>query len=817
MMHRAALLATILVFATAAGYAQRLTPAQQQTISNGAQGREFWIAIPPNEINPFPTSSLEVYIASPYDTDVYVYDAAAGSQRKYRLTANEVRTLSDLRGETSWTWEIREFEKVVRRGIRLTADKPITVSVLNGKPTTSDGYLALPTALWDTSYIVTTYYDFREVKPWGCGFTVIAKEDDTRVRIELRGTGENEATTSGGKRLNSEPFFVLLNEGDIYHVAGDGQTRGVFDLTGTKVTSDKPIGLISSHQRTTMPNLLVNGNGRDHLVEMNAPVSQWDARYVTIELQRKGTNPSARGDVFRVVAAEDDTRWSVTYYDKVTKAQVGQGGGTLQAGQFADLTQSTGPTFLTYGVSVWTADKPIQVVQYSTSANFDGDQLHDPFMINLLPVDRFVNASVFQVPTDTKFTTHKLNLIIEADTADPDYIDNLKSLTIDDVPVWNHPRSVSPTLLFNHIGNNLHWAQIDFGTEAKAHTILSNGEISFGGYIYGFGNVDSYGWPLGPLHPNVVATDTAKPVVDMSPSMDVIADVVVTEKTNIPEQVRPIPEPGDQVDAGIAMVGLSSSDNLTLRVVTAPGERREEATEARYQVVAVDPEMDGSATLYALDYAGNITYEEIEFLAPRFPEIAAPESADLGETGVDTAICSMDQLVIRNTGNDTARITDMQILPEDAGFRIDSDICPLPILIAPGDSTTLTCICFLASASGTYGATLQFTANDQEDPRNILLSARVRETIQVSVQEEPVAANGLSVVSSATGEVMFAGGSWQPSQWALFSLSGEVVMSGTVAPGADVRLFSTQNLSRGLYILRLDGDTQTSSHKLLVD
>ena len=132
-----------------------------------------------------------------------------------------------------------------------------------------------------------------------------------------------------------------------------------------------------------------------------------------------------------------------------------------RAGDFADLTQSQGPTFLTYGYSVWEADKPVFVMQYSCSASFDGDQLHDPFMINVIPEEQFIPNTIFQTPTDTKFTTHKLNLIVWADTSDPDYIDNLKSLAIDDVPVWNHPRSASPLLLFNHMGDNLHWAQID--------------------------------------------------------------------------------------------------------------------------------------------------------------------------------------------------------------------------------------------------------------------------------------------------------------------------------------------------------------------
>jgi hypothetical protein len=662
---------------------QELTDEQRTAMMNGAMGTEFWIAIPPNEINPFNVDALEIYVVSAYDTEVTVFDAGSGNSYKRKLEANVVRTLNDRRGETNWSWEVRDYETVVRKGIRLTADKPFSVSMLNAKPTTSDGYLALPTPMWGTSYIATTYYDFREFKPWAGGFMVVAGEDGTEITITLRGVGKDQAKTSGGRSINTgTSFTVNLDAGDLYTVVGDGTTRGVFDLTGSLVTSNKPVGFISFHQRTTMPNLLVNGNGRDHLSEMNTPLWQWDTSFVTLELHRTGTNPSAKGDVFRVIASEDNTTWTMTNYDIITKQPIDVKGGVLNAGQFAEISQSTGPTILTYGVSAWSSNKPIQVVQLSCSASFDGDVLHDPFQLNLLPKTRFVKSATFQLPTDTKFHKHFVNVVFQADPSDPEVEDKLMAITIDGKPIWNHPKASSPSLLLSNItGTDIWWARIEFGTSAQAHTILSP-DVPFGGYIYGYGQVDSYGWPLGPVNPNNVASDTSSPDVAVQVDNSKL-NITVTELVNIPEQVRPKPLPTDQVDTGISLVGLLASDNIRLTVTKEPGKQRSDATLGQYVVEKVDTTKDGTATLYAVDYAGNVTYKPIQLLTARYPTLTGPQFANMGETVVDSAICSTNLISIENTGNDTLRITGLVLKGASTPFTVTSTVCPLPIAIAP--------------------------------------------------------------------------------------------------------------------------------------
>lgn len=597
-----------------------LSPFHPFTLDLTAQttGKEFWITIPPNEIPPFPTTQLEIYVSSMFDTEIEVFDAASTHTYKRRVKAGEVRTLSDSRGETNWTWEIHEFEEVVRKGIRIRSTQPIAVHVLNSKPTTSDGCLIFPTDSWDRQYIVTSYYDFQEFSPWAGGFCIVAKEPTT-VKIALKGTGGNDAKTSGGKSLYGDTIRVTMDAGDVYAVKGDGTTRGIFDLTGTSITADKPIGVWGFHERTTMPNLLVNGNGRNHLVEMLPPVKHWGKRYVTTEFSRSGTNPQGRGDVFRIVASQPNTRWRLKFYDKTTKALQGQGGGILaKAGDFADLSQSMSPTVLTYGYSVWEADKPILVMQYATSANFDGDTYHDPFMICVVPEEQFLSTALWQTPTSTKFSTHSMNLIVYADTSDPEYIDNLKSIELDETPLWRHPQSATPTLLFNHMGNNLHWAQVKFGPTANSHRLRSNGKVRFGGYVYGYGAVDAYGWMMASAARPSSPLDTLPPVLSVASDCG-DATYEATELRNIPDPPMATPRDSDQVESGIAEIDTvfgANSYNYMLRLVTdtvlpkAPSYKR-----FTFRWDVIDRSRDAYCVFYVKDWYGNMAYDTVTYTA----------------------------------------------------------------------------------------------------------------------------------------------------------------------------------------------------------
>ncbi|MDW8225567.1 MAG: hypothetical protein RMK93_06050, partial [Bacteroidota bacterium] len=165
-------------------------PPADWILNNSAQGREFWIAIPPNEVDGYPGQLLELYVTSSYNTEVTLFSAMDGRVIRKPVRAMDITTFSLLNGDLFWTDEIRESETVTQKGIRLSAPQPISVYVLNGKQYTSDGYLALPVNVWGTEYMHLSYYDYEDFgQKRGNGFVVVASEDQTLVQIQLYGKG----------------------------------------------------------------------------------------------------------------------------------------------------------------------------------------------------------------------------------------------------------------------------------------------------------------------------------------------------------------------------------------------------------------------------------------------------------------------------------------------------------------------------------------------------------------------------------------------------------------------------------------------------
>ena len=627
-----------LILALAHGYAScvaqdRKPPSAETVMNSGNAGTEFFIAIPPNEILPYPVEGLEIYIASADDADVELFDYATNEVNRFKIKPFEILTLSDdaysRNPVLDWSMEIRDAETPVRRALRLTSDKPISVYVLNSKKLTTDGYLAIPVRNWGTEYISCSYFDFRELKPWAGGFAVIAKEP-TNLKIQLRGAGKGLAKTSGGRSIG-DVIDVTLDEGEVYMVHGDGQTRGQFDLTGSLITADKPVGVIGFHMRTTMPNMLINGNGRNHLCEMLPPVKDWGTRYVTLELQREHLL-NGRGDMFRVVAKDDETKWTCKYYDKTSGMLLGERSGLLRnAGDFADELQATQPTALVEGFSVWEADKPIFLMQYSCSSSWDGDQILDPLMFCVTAEDQFATGVQFQTPTLAQFSRHYLNLVIETDTSDPNLIANLKSLVIDNEPIWSHPKASQPKLLSSRMPNGMYFATIEFGSESLAHRVTGNGRVRFGGYVYGFGAVDAYGWPItiGKIS-SIQTSDNMPPVITTSaiPGKCGSFRCDVTELRNVPDPVREVPARYDQVETGIAAINSapgSNSFNYKRTLVTAPNFPFTNPY-TRFQVdwTVIDTTKPAKVVVLASDYAGNRAFDTLTYKPATTIDTAKP-------------------------------------------------------------------------------------------------------------------------------------------------------------------------------------------------
>lgn len=686
---------------------QRKEPTIDRVLNSGSQGTEFFVAIPPNEVGTYPVVGLDIYIASAFDANVEFFDYASDKPTQYTIKPYQILTLSDNsksgKPVLNWAMEVRDAETPTHKALRITSDKPISVYTINSKQYTTDGYMAIPVSGWGREYIPCAYYDFSEARPWPGGFLIIAREQTT-VNIQLRGTGQGSASTSKGRKIGDK-FSVLLDEGDVYMVHGDGTTRGQFDLTGSLISADKPVGVIGFHMRTTMPNLLINGNGRNHLCEMLPPTSAWGKNYATLELQRARLL-AGRGDVFRVVAKDSNTKWSCKFYEKSSGKLLGQRGGTITAaGGFADEVQATQPTAAVEGFSVWEADKPIFLMQYSCSSSWDGDQILDPFMMSITPQEHYATTAIFQTPTMSQFSKHFLNLVVTTDTSDPNLIENLKSLEIDGQPVWNNGKATKPSLLFSRMPNGMYNAGLEFGTDACAHRVTSNGRVSFGGYLYGFGSVDSYGWPIG-AGTVVKTVDTVSPVISKVASPTSCGGYLceATEVRNDPNPPASAPNEGDQVETGISsitVVGPNDTSNFRLVLMTDSSFPR--ATSYKrftYEWQVINKSRSARARYVVRDFAGNSALDSVVYTPAQTTDTSAPVVKRLLSKTTFWDLVATDTINVPNPprqcpqdGDQIDRglaevscdCTNMRILPGQLRFSPDSFVRKAEFSVAVED------------------------------------------------------------------------------------------------------------------------------------
>ncbi len=641
-------------------------------LTNNTTGKDYWLAIPLNEGKTQATICLEIYVTSIYATTITLEVPGTGFSVTKSIKASEVAIFSTKDATASFDWEVVSSQAPDNRGIHISAPQPVSVYVINAKEVTSDGYLAMPTNSWGTEYIHCAYYDFNEYRPLGAGFLVVASQDQTFVTINLKGKGKNFAKTRSGSKIG-EVLTVTLNQGQVYNVVGDATTIGTFDLTGTIISSDKPIAVISYHERTLLPQN--SNNGRDHMVEMLRPTSAWGKKHVNLEFIRDN-----KGDFYRIVAAQDNTKWSLKYYDKVDKSLLGQRSGILNKGEFyEEFNEWAGRGAIEgiRGVSVWESDKPTMVMQYQYSANWDRGDLFDPDMLLVTPVEQFMSASIFQTPSNAAFTTNWFNYVVEGDPSDTTST-KLKSLVIDGDTVYKS----YPQLLLNRIPTtNYYWG---FKSMSPGSHIV-NSETNFGGYVYGFGTFNGYSWPAGSATRALDTRDTSKPMVKYD---RINSDVHVTATEM--QRYGAITDT-NQYDQGIFDVVLldSLSYNYKLTYLTSseiiPLPR---VTEFKFDVNVIDKTKPAYAVFSILDRAGNYVLDTIAYT----PTVITSETPLLNFGKVRVGVTKNMSYTIQNPNPKPALITDVKLLNNQA-YTIVSGNVPKQFSIPANGKHVVTISC----------------------------------------------------------------------------------------------------------------------------
>jgi hypothetical protein len=246
------------------------------------------------------------------------------------------------------------------------------------------------------------------------------------------------------------PFSFNINTGEVM------QLKSYFgDLTGSYITSNKPVAVFSGHQCADVP---VNSSYCNPIHEQLIPVSKMGYHFITTPLQSR-----LNGDVFRVIATQNNTALTIN----------GAFVATINAGAFYE-------TILTNASEI-VSSSPVTVMQYSHSGGFDGVSFSDPFMVTITPIDRLTNKAVF-------FTDSLGNI-------QNDFYANIVT-TAANTGLVTLDGNVLGSALFAAIPGTP-YAYAGITLNQGFHTLVS--DSGFAAIAYGFGISDGFGYSLNDI------------------------------------------------------------------------------------------------------------------------------------------------------------------------------------------------------------------------------------------------------------------------------------------------------------------------------
>ena len=429
-----------------------------QDFSN--KGKEFWVVFPPHQpSSPENLADLSLYISSDKNTSGYIiintdsirFNIVAFTPQEFILPRNTTY-VSGVEAAVDDPLKIKNV--VLNKGIKVIVDvgKPAVVVYAHMYASArSAASIILPVSVLERKYQVisltqtqptaTTANEFRRSQ-----FSVVAVEDNTIIRIQLRKSGQ----------ISGSSYDVELPKaGTIYSF------QDPLDLTGTSIESVSVDGSVCKKIAvfSGSSSLSIGATGSvDPLYQQCYPVNSWGLSYFITPYRGKNKF------IIRVLAKEDGTIVNVN----------GQAI-PINANEFKEYSYTNQAAFAI------NSNKPIAVAQYSFTQSADIG-VGDPDMVILNPVEQNINdVTVFLTP---KFliSDQNINVVIK-DEGIPSFKIN----------------GQKPTSTFVKIANtNYSYLQERFTIgNTPFLSIRLTSDSGFNAFCYGFGNVESYSYSAG--------------------------------------------------------------------------------------------------------------------------------------------------------------------------------------------------------------------------------------------------------------------------------------------------------------------------------
>ena len=449
-----------------------------QAIGSSYIGCEYYPTVTGNMVGPDFGFALAIANTSASDATVTIEDGGLTSPMTVTVAAGsvQVQTLpwqADLKLclGTGFDWSpcsggtgnanLHPAALVSKGAFHLRSTAPVTVYQFNpinytdgaNFSYTNDASLLLPTNVWRTDYYAASWQNTAGVNP--DEFAVTASQDGTAVTI----TTKADTTAYGGAPAfaTGVPQTVMLDAGDTIEVSSY-----TGDLTGSEVSSDKPVQLISGHYCADVPDSVCCC---DHIEESMFSVDALGNSYI-VNAPAVPEIPTGRVEYIRIIGTVGNTNLS---YDP---PQAGAPTTIANPGDFVEIADNANSFQIT-------ADHKILVAQYMEGQLVDNSSSGDPAMALAVPSEQFRTSYLFHAPTN--------------------YTSNFVDITAPDAAIV----MLDGTMVtgFTPIGTTgfsvARIASLGGGPNADGtHSIT--GSMPFGITVYGYGEYTSY-WYAGGL------------------------------------------------------------------------------------------------------------------------------------------------------------------------------------------------------------------------------------------------------------------------------------------------------------------------------
>lgn len=616
-----------------------------------SQGRDLWFSMAMNYVADA-DKWYELYVASPAKTSVRIALGSA-TEQKFEIGAEEVLVF-----KVPLAWEMTKSAVVEDKAVHVwSEDADLTAYLMSRNPATSDGMYIIPSIGWGTEYVVASFasYAYYTGPDLPSEFVVIANQNNTVVTItptvDLRkGNSPTEVAHQKGK-----PFNVTLQKGQAVqyqctYANGDMEN---FNLSGTVITSSKPVGVVAGVQCTNIP---AENTACDHICDMLPPTRTWATTYYTGPFAKR-----VGGDGFLVVAKENGTtvyRTSSNGADRV------------------HCILNKNETYMVHDVadaSKWYSDKPFMLVQYCNSTDYPtpgaNAQIGDPNMTVVNPVEQFEKFVLFQTPKISPGTgpfRNYVNIIVHKNAVNSTKFDG---------------SGIGSKFSALPVGGTDYLVYRASDITPGAHTVTSDSGV--GVYIYGYGWYESYAWTGAFGTRTFNSPDIVAPEVE-TPTECFTANIQFSDK---------------ELDASkLNAVDLDTIYNFEYNI-DPNWQSGTGMSESFYDIKVIDPKKEAYIKVVIFDVAGN-TATVISKYEPQIASIDPP----LTDFGTVNVTRESKTVTITNDGKTDFNITTLKLQLGNKGFRLENpDLSPL----APGESREIT-VSFLAVVPETVGDTILF-------------------------------------------------------------------------------------------------------------